>query len=186
MSGESRVMMDNSRMVKFFFLFLFQHQQLNGKSLFPFYLSIHLLQPLQNMSGQQLLEEARKAVTNKQYDEAEIKYKQIINPSESSTSTTTTTTTTTTTAKQLQQQESAILELGKIYETLNEPTKLSDLIADSRSILGNFAKSKTAKIVKTLIEDFDKLSAKDEKSLDIQIDVTKSSMQWAIESKLSF
>ncbi|KAF6071367.1 PCI domain family protein [Candida albicans] len=114
------------------------------------------------MSGQQLLEEARKAVTNKQYDEAEIKYKQIINPSESSTSTTTTTTTTTTTAKQLQQQESAILELG------------------------NFAKSKTAKIVKTLIEDFDKLSAKDEKSLDIQIDVTKSSMQWAIESKLSF
>ena len=37
------------------------------------------------MSGQQLLEEARKAVTNKQYDEAEIKYKQIINPSESST-----------------------------------------------------------------------------------------------------
>ena len=137
------------------------------------------------MSGQQLLEEARKAVTNKQYDEAEIKYKQIINPSESSTSTTTTTTTTTT-AKQLQQQESAILELGKIYETLNEPTKLSDLITDSRSILGNFAKSKTAKIVKTLIEDFDKLSAKDEKSLDIQIDVTKSSMQWAIESKLSF
>ena len=135
------------------------------------------------MSEQQLLEEARKAVTNKQYDEAEIKYKQIINPSESSTSTTTTTTTT---AKQLQQQESAILELGKIYETLNEPTKLSDLIADSRSILGNFAKSKTAKIVKTLIEDFDKLSAKDEKSLDIQIDVTKSSMQWAIESKLSF
>ena len=152
-------------------------------NLFPFYLSIHLLQPLQNMSEQQLLEEARKAVTNKQYDEAEIKYKQIINPSESSTSTTTTTTTT---AKQLQQQESAILELGKIYETLNEPTKLSDLIADSRSILGNFAKSKTAKIVKTLIEDFDKLSAKDEKSLDIQIDVTKSSMQWAIESKLSF
>ena len=189
MSGESRVMMDNFCMVKFFFfLFLFQHQQFNGKSpsFLPSFLSIHHLQPLQNMSGQQLLEEARKAVTNKQYDEAEIKYKQIINPSESSTSTTTTTTTPTPTAKQFQQQESAILELGKIYETLNEPTKLSDLIADSRSILGNFAKSKTAKIVKTLIEDFDKLSAKDEKSLDIQIDVTKSSMQWAIESKLSF
>lgn len=187
MSGESRVIMDSFCMVNFFFfLFLFQHQQFNGKSpsFLPSFLSIHHLQPLQNMSGQQLLEEARKAVTNKQYDEAEIKYKQIINPSESSTSTTTTTTTTT--AKQLQQQESAILELGKIYETLNEPTKLSDSITDSRSILGNFAKSKTAKIVKTLIEDFDKLSAKDEKSLDIQIDVTKSSMQWAIESKLSF
>ncbi|RCK59352.1 26S proteasome regulatory subunit RPN6 [Candida viswanathii] len=101
------------------------------------------------MSEQQLLEDARKAVANKQYDEAEAKFKQIINSSAEST--------TPPTSKQLQQQESAILELGKIYETLNEPTKLADLIADSRAVLGNFAKSKTAKIVKTLIEDFDKL-----------------------------
>ncbi|EMG48345.1 26S proteasome regulatory subunit RPN6 [Candida maltosa Xu316] len=123
-------------------------------------------------SEQQLLEEARKAVTEKKYEEAESKYKQIINIENISTPT----------SKQLQQQESAILELGKIYETLNEPTKLSQLIEDSRAVLGNFAKSKTAKIVKTLIEDFDNL----ENVLDVQIDATRKSIQWAIDSKLSF
>ena len=126
------------------------------------------------MSEQQLLEEARKAVSNKQYDEAESKFKQIINSTAQSS--------TVPTAKQLQQQESAILELGKVYETLNEPTKLDELITDSRTVLGNFAKSKTAKIVKTLIEDFDKL----EGALDVQIGATRKSMQWAIDSKLSF
>ena len=126
------------------------------------------------MSEQQLLEEARKAVSNKQYDDAESKFKQIINSSTSNQ--------TTPTSKQLQQQESAILELGKVYETLNEPAKLADLIADSRAVLGNFAKSKTAKIVKTLIEDFDKLDG----ALDVQIYATRKSMQWAIDSKLSF
>ena len=82
----------------------------------------------------------------------------------------------------LQLQENAILELGKIYKTLDQPGKLSQLLTDSRQLLGNFAKSKTAKIVRTLIEYFDNLTD----ALDIQIDATRKSIDWAVESKLSF
>lgn len=87
-----------------------------------------------------------------------------------------------TSAKVLQLQENAILELGKIYRTLDQPQKLLQVITDSRQLLGNFAKSKTAKIVRTLIEYFDNLTD----ALDVQIEATRQSIDWAMESKLSF
>ncbi|KAI5955270.1 RPN6 [Candida jiufengensis] len=127
------------------------------------------------MSEQTLLTEARDAVTNKQYDVAEQKYHQILEESKQDTETTNST-------KKLQLQESAILELGKIYKITDKPQQLSDLIKSSRQLLGNFAKSKTAKIVKTLIEYFDNLT----NALDIQIEATKQSIDWSIDSKLSF
>ncbi|KAI5965599.1 RPN6 [Candida pseudojiufengensis] len=127
------------------------------------------------MSEQTLLTEARDAVTNKQYDVAEQKYIQILEESKQDTDSSNTT-------KKLQLQESAILELGKIYKITDQPQKLSDLIKSSRQLLGNFAKSKTAKIVKTLIEYFDNLT----NALDIQIEATRQSIDWSIESKLSF
>ncbi|KAI5966107.1 RPN6 [Candida margitis] len=125
------------------------------------------------MSEQALLEEAREAANNKQYDVAEAKYQKILENSKQESSTS---------AKVLQLQENTILELGKIYQTLDQSQKLSQLITDSRQLLGNFAKSKTAKIVRTLIEYFDNLTD----ALDIQIDATRKSVDWAVESKLSF
>ncbi|ODV78140.1 PCI-domain-containing protein [Suhomyces tanzawaensis NRRL Y-17324] len=116
-----------------------------------------------------VLEEARNAATAKKYELAESKYKEIILSNESTT-------------KSLQEQEAAILELGKIYESQAQPEKLKELISESRSILGKFAKSKTAKIVKTLIEDFDTIP----NALDLQVSATKESIEWAVEVKLSF
>ncbi|CAD1811654.1 26S proteasome regulatory subunit RPN6 [Candida parapsilosis] len=125
------------------------------------------------MSDKALLEEAREAVNKKQFDVAETKYKKILEDSKQEASTS---------AKVLQLQENAILELGKIYRTLDQPQKLLQVITDSRQLLGNFAKSKTAKIVRTLIEYFDNLTD----ALDVQIEATRQSIDWAMESKLSF
>jgi 26S proteasome regulatory subunit N6 len=118
----------------------------------------------------QILAEAREAELHGNYDLAESKFKLLIVDNASSST------------KKLQEQETAILELGKIYQKTSQPAKLQSLISESRAVLGNFAKSKTAKIVKTLIEDFDAISG----ALDMQITATKESIEWAITSKLSF
>ncbi|CAK9441301.1 uncharacterized protein LODBEIA_P51700 [Lodderomyces beijingensis] len=122
-----------------------------------------------------LLAEARDAAGKKDCDGAILKYSQILEEAKNKSSSTPT-------SKQLQTQESAILELGKVFKTLDQPSRLAQLIAESRDLLGKFAKSKTAKIVRTLIEDFDNLT----NALDIQIQATRDSIDWAVESKLSF
>lgn len=120
-----------------------------------------------------LLEQARVASSNGEFKEAESKYQEIILSKENSGQPT---------SKVLQDQEAAILELGKIYQNEKQPDKLNELLAYSRAVLGNFAKSKTAKIVKTLIEYFDNISD----ALELQIQATKDSIEWSIENKLSF
>lgn len=120
-----------------------------------------------------ILEQAREASSNGNIQLAESKYEEIILIKDSTGQPTT---------KVLQDQEAAILELGKIYQNEKQPDKLNKLLSYSRSVLGNFAKSKTAKIVKTLIEYFDNIP----ESLDLQIQATKDSIEWSIESKLSF
>lgn len=120
-----------------------------------------------------LLEQARVASSNENFKEAESKYQEIILSKESSGQPT---------SKVLQDQEAAILELGKIYQNQKQPDKLNELLAYSRAVLGNFAKSKTAKIVKTLIEYFDNISD----ALELQIQATKDSIEWSVENKLSF
>ncbi|ABN66095.2 predicted protein [Scheffersomyces stipitis CBS 6054] len=119
-----------------------------------------------------LLAEAREYATAKNYEAAEQKYKELIS-SDSETESLT---------KKLQEQEAAIIELGKVYETNHDATKLTELIAESRNVLGKFAKSKVAKIVKSLIEDFDTIPD----SLDLQISASRECIDWAVESKLSF
>lgn len=118
------------------------------------------------------IEEARSAVNAHKYSEAEEKYKSIILSEDSSQ----------TNAKKLQEQEAAILELGKLYQDQKQAAQLSELINQSRDVLGKFAKSKTAKIIRTLIEYFDKIPD----SLDLQIKSTEESIEWAITNKLSF
>lgn len=124
------------------------------------------------MAPSKTIEEARSAVNAHKYSEAEEKYKSIILSEDSSQ----------TNAKKLQEQEAAILELGKLYQDQKQAAQLSELINQSRDVLGKFAKSKTAKIIRTLIEYFDKIPD----SLDLQIKSTEESIEWAITNKLSF
>lgn len=119
------------------------------------------------------LQEARNLAKNEDYSGAEVKYKEIIFADNSDRASN---------SKTLQEQEAAILEIGKIYQKLQDAEKLRKLLSESRSVLGHFAKSKTAKIVKTLIEYFDGVKG----SLDIQIEATNESVEWAVASKLSF
>ncbi|GBL49776.1 hypothetical_protein [Candidozyma auris] len=121
------------------------------------------------------IEQARTAASQKKYEEAESKYWSVINAKVETGDQKERT-------KLLQDQEVAILELGKVYQELKNYEKLHTLISDSRSVLGGFAKSKTAKIVKSLVEDFDAIPG----ALDVQITSIKQSIEWAIQSKLSF
>lgn len=121
------------------------------------------------------LEAANVAALQKKYDEAETKYYEAINAKFEGDDQNKR-------SKFLQDQETAILELGKIYRDQNAAEKLHGLITNSRNVLGAFAKSKTAKIVKTLVEDFDSIS----NAIELQIQSIKESIEWAVENKLSF
>lgn len=118
----------------------------------------------------QSLEKARLAATNGNYEVAESQYRQVILHSGPSL------------AKTLQEQEAAILELGKVYQTQKQPERLQQLIGDLQDVLGRFAKLKTAKVVKTLIEYFDHIPG----ARDTQIALARASIDWAVQSKLLF
>lgn len=123
----------------------------------------------------EIIEAARVAEAQKRYDEAEEKYYTVINTKlelEEQTQKN----------RFLQDQETAILELGQVFQTQKSAEKLKQLIDNSRAALGHFAKSKTAKIVKTLVEYFDEIPD----SLDAQIAAIRESIEWAVNSKLSF
>ncbi|OVF10847.1 putative proteasome regulatory particle lid subunit [Clavispora lusitaniae] len=123
----------------------------------------------------EVLEKARVAGSQKKYADAESEYYSIINakfPEDDQKIK----------AKFLQDQETAIIELGKLYQEQKSGEKLCQLLANSRSVLGVFAKSKTAKIVKTLVEDFDAIPG----IVDLQIKAIRESITWAIDNKLSF
>lgn len=128
------------------------------------------------MTVSNLLEEARRLAASDDLGGAEAKYYEIINGPRDQPKQQTLTT------NQLAELEAAILELGKVYQTLDQMQQLVELIKQSRLVLGSFAKLKTSKIVKTLIEDFDTIPD----SLDCQISATRECIDWAVESKLSF
>lgn len=122
-----------------------------------------------------ILEAASVAVVQKRLEEAEAKYYEAIHSTFEGEDQNKKT-------RFLQDQETAILELGKLYQSNKSAAKLDELIRNSRGVLSTFAKSKTAKIVKTLVEDFDKIPD----SLDPQILAIKECIDWAVENKLSF
>ncbi|RKP32838.1 PCI-domain-containing protein [Metschnikowia bicuspidata] len=127
------------------------------------------------MSFAEIIEEARVAESQKRYHDAETKYYSVINLHFARDDQLQKT-------KFLQGQETAILGLGKVLQTQKDADKLKALIENSRLVLGLFAKSKTAKVVKTLVEYFDAIP----NSLDAQISAIRESIDWAVESKLSF
>ncbi|KAL8768237.1 MAG: hypothetical protein Q9209_005467 [Squamulea sp. 1 TL-2023] len=82
----------------------------------------------------------------------------------------------------LKDYETALMGLGELYRDQKKPSELSELVTSSRSTLSSFAKAKTAKIVRQLL---DLLSAIPN-TVDIQISTTKSCIEWAISERRSF
>ncbi|KAL7273549.1 26S proteasome regulatory subunit rpn6 [Rhizina undulata] len=82
----------------------------------------------------------------------------------------------------LKEYELTLMELGGLYRDSRRTTELAELIKTSRSVMSSFAKAKTAKIVRQLIDLFTTIPD----TLDIQIAVTKSCIDWAISEKRSF
>ncbi|KAL9014171.1 MAG: hypothetical protein Q9173_001185 [Seirophora scorigena] len=82
----------------------------------------------------------------------------------------------------LKDYETALMGLGTLYRDEKKSNELSELVTNSRSTLSSFAKAKTAKIVRQLL---DLLSAIPN-TVEIQISTTKSCIEWAISERRSF
>ncbi|KAF7510140.1 hypothetical protein GJ744_007039 [Endocarpon pusillum] len=82
----------------------------------------------------------------------------------------------------LRDYESALVGLGELYRDNKKANELAELIKSSRLTLSSFAKAKTAKLVRQLLDFFGDIP----NSLETQISVTKSCIDWAISEKRSF
>ncbi|RJE26274.1 hypothetical protein PHISCL_01343 [Aspergillus sclerotialis] len=78
--------------------------------------------------------------------------------------------------------ENALVGLGELYRDGRRPQEIADLIQTSRVTFSAFAKAKTAKLVRQLLDLFSEIP----NTLDIQISVIKSCIDWAIEDRRSF
>ncbi|MCJ1470631.1 26S proteasome regulatory subunit rpn6 [Pseudocyphellaria aurata] len=82
----------------------------------------------------------------------------------------------------LREYESALMGLGELYRDTKRPNELANLVRTSRSTLSSFAKAKTAKLVRQLLDLFSSIP----NTVDIQISVTKSCIEWAISERRNF
>ncbi len=121
------------------------------------------------MSGQEI-EEARKAAKSGKLDVAEQLYFRILEKPNSHNE------------SLIQEKEDAIKELGTLYRDNDKIDQLAALIPKARTVIGSFAKSKTAKIIRNLVD----LLATVPNSIDVQIATLKDCIQWTIEEKRSF
>lgn len=120
------------------------------------------------------LQRARELVNEKQYAEAEKVYVALLNDTESEG--------VATSGKRKNELESCLIELGHLYVTTNEKAKLREFIPRSTDYMMQFAKSKTAKVLKALIEDFEQVPD----SYDDQIYVCQKSIEFAKKEKRVF
>ncbi|KAI2471721.1 PCI-domain-containing protein [Annulohypoxylon bovei var. microspora] len=82
----------------------------------------------------------------------------------------------------IKEYETALISLGELYRDEKKPTELVDLVTTSRTVLSSFAKAKTAKLVRQLLDLFDAIP----NTNDTQIAVTKSCIEWATSERRSF
>ncbi|KAL8931959.1 MAG: hypothetical protein Q9211_006621 [Gyalolechia sp. 1 TL-2023] len=82
----------------------------------------------------------------------------------------------------LREYETALTGIGELYRDGKKADELSALVTNSRSMLSSFAKAKTAKIVRQLLD----LLAAIPNTVDTQISTTKSCIEWAISERRSF
>lgn len=84
--------------------------------------------------------------------------------------------------KDAQEKEQSILELGQLYGTTHQLEKLAKFVPRSREYMMKVAKSKIAKVLKTLLDDFELIPD----SLDVQIEVCQDSIEFATVEKRIF
>ncbi|KAK1777871.1 hypothetical protein QBC45DRAFT_177556 [Copromyces sp. CBS 386.78] len=82
----------------------------------------------------------------------------------------------------IREYETALIHLGELYRDEKNTQGLVDLVTQSRTVLSSFAKAKTAKLVRQLLDLFEPIPD----SLDVQISVTKSCIEWATSERRSF
>ncbi|KAK7920230.1 hypothetical protein PG985_008252 [Apiospora marii] len=82
----------------------------------------------------------------------------------------------------IKEYETALISLGELYRDQKNSQGLVDLITTSRTVLSSFAKAKTAKLVRQLLDLFDKIP----NTTDIQISITKSCIEWATSARRTF
>ncbi|KAJ2894281.1 putative 26s proteasome non-atpase regulatory subunit 11 protein [Zalerion maritima] len=78
--------------------------------------------------------------------------------------------------------EAALVGLGKLYRDERNTKALVDLITKSQTVLSSFAKAKTAKLVRQLLDNLEGIP----NSTDIQISTTKSCIEWATSERRGF
>lgn len=78
--------------------------------------------------------------------------------------------------------EHALIGLGQLHRDAKKPQEIADLIKTSRDTFSSFAKAKTAKLVRQLLD----LISEIPNTLDLQISVIQSCIEWAIAERRSF
>ena len=79
-------------------------------------------------------------------------------------------------------KESAILYLGDLYAQQNQGEKLGQLLRALRPFFATVPKAKTAKIVRTFIDQAAKIPG----SRSLQMSLCRESIEWCISEKRSF
>ena len=120
------------------------------------------------------LEEGRKYLAKKDYEKAEAQFLALLATESAADGPVNT--------KEAQEKEQAILDLGTIYGTTGQSQKLADLVPRSRDMMMKLAKSKIAKVLRALLDDFDMIPD----SLDTQIKICQDSIDFASKEKRIF
>ncbi|KAK5069811.1 26S proteasome regulatory subunit rpn6 [Lithohypha guttulata] len=120
-------------------------------------------------SNEQIIEEAKK-VAKDNPAESEKLYKQVLSQQPGANETAS------------RDYENALLGLGELYKTHKKQKELAELVRTSSTTLSSFAKAKTAKLIRQLLDLFADIP----NSLENQISTTKSCIEWAVEEKRAF
>ncbi|EMC95651.1 hypothetical protein BAUCODRAFT_34412 [Baudoinia panamericana UAMH 10762] len=84
--------------------------------------------------------------------------------------------------KAVREFESALMGLGELYRDHKRTQDLANLIQQTRDVLTSFARAKTAKLVRQLLDLFTAIP----NTLDTQVSVTKSCIDWAVSQRQGF
>ncbi|KAJ9626487.1 26S proteasome regulatory subunit rpn6 [Taxawa tesnikishii (nom. ined.)] len=78
--------------------------------------------------------------------------------------------------------DAALMGLGELYRDQKRTNDLAQLVQQTRSHLSSFAKARTAKLVRQLLDLFNNIP----NSLETHIAVTKSCIDWAVSERRGF